>query len=199
MEKCKDMRISPISHQDWTPDVRDILRIFSQQLANLGIGGDESEKDTLSRVLSCLLRNPNLARSFLPFGRYLLMDSSLDSRCRELVILRVTWLWRFEYEWAHHSMTAVGNGLLSEAEIEMLQRDDMADCWSAGESCLLQAVNDLHEHSNIEDATWNSLINYFSTEELLDIVFTVGGYVVSGLYMNVIGFPLKEGMQGFTS
>lgn len=197
MDKHQNMRVSPIAHQDWTTQVRDILGMFSQQLASLGVGGNESEKDTLSLVLSCLLRNPNLARAFLPFGRYLMMESSLDSRCRELVILRVTWLWRFEYEWAHHSMASVSSGLFSESEIELLQQDVTSGSWSEKESLVLQAVNEIHERSNIEASTWDSLSHHFSTQELLDVVFTVGGYIVSGLYMNVIGLPLKDGMKGF--
>lgn len=197
MDKYKDMRISPISRQDWTLEIRDILKMFSQYLSNLGLSGEESEKDSLSPVLSCLLQHPNLARTFLPFGRYLLMESTLDSRCRELVILRATWLWRCEYEWAHHSMAAIDNGLFSETEIKELQQNVLSGDWLERESLLVKAVNELHESSNIETGTWDALTNHFNNQQMLDIVFTVGGYVLSGFYMNAIGLPLKEGMKGF--
>lgn len=197
MDKYKSMRIPPIPHQGWSQEVREILGMFSQQLSNLGLSGDESEKDNLSPVLSCLLQNPKLAKAFLPLGRYLLMESSLDSRCRELIILRVTWLWRFEYEWSHHSMAAVNAGIFSESEIKILQQDVLPDSWPEREVLLMQAVNELHTSSNIQKSTWDLLARHFGAQELLDIVFTVGGYVLSGLYMNVIGLPLKEGMQGF--
>lgn len=192
-----EIRIPPIAHEDWTEEVRGILTMFSQQLANLGLNGDESEKDNLSPVLSCLLQNPRLAKAFLPLGRYLMMESTLDDRCRELIILRVTWLWKFEYEWAHHSMAAVSNKLISEAEIKQLLHNTLSKDWSEKEYLVLKAVNELHEFSNIEAVTWDELATLFDRQQLLDIVFTVGGYVVSGMYMNVIGLPLKENMKGF--
>ena len=197
MDNKNNQRISPIDHQAWTKEVRDILAMFSEQMSSLGLNGDETAKDSLSPVLSCLLHNPALARAFLPFGRYLLMESSLTARQRELVILRVTWLWRCEYEWSHHSLAAINSSLFTAAELNNLQQDTVADHWPLEEAALIQAVNELHAHSNIDQHTWESLSRYFSIRQLLDVVFTVGGYVVSGLYMNAIRLPLKEGMQGF--
>lgn len=191
------MRVSPIAHQDWSQEVREILAMFSKQLSELGLGGDETEKDSLSPVLSCLLRNPNLARAFLPFGRYLLMESSLSDRYRELIILRTTWLWHCEYEWSHHSNAAIESGLITRSELNMLQLDKLPDSWSEDEHLLIQTVNELRSHSTIERHTWESLNRHFSIQELLDVVFIVGGYVLSGFYINVVGIPLKEGMQDF--
>lgn len=197
MQNNNGMRVSPLAHQDWSQEVRAILATFSEPLSKLGLSGDESEKDNLSPVLACLLRNPNLANAFLPFGRYLLMESSLNDRYRELIILRATWLWRCEYEWCHHSSTAITNGLITASERDTLCLDSLPDSWPEHEALLIQAVNELHSHSNIAQHTWESLLGHFSIRELLDVVFTVGGYVLSGFYMNVIGLPLKEGMQGF--
>lgn len=200
MDILNGLRIPPIAHQDWTQEVRDILALFSEQLAQLGSSGNENEKDNLSLILSTLLQHPPLAKAFLPFGRYLLVDSTLDERCRELIILRVTWLWRCEYEWAHHSMSALGSRLFSEVEVERVKQPvlSLAESeWREQEALLLLAVDELRECSNIKTETWQALSRHYSRQQLMDIVFTVGGYALSGMFMNAFGIPLKEDMHGF--
>ena len=198
MEKYKSMRIPPITHDQWTQEVRDTLRTFSPHFADLGLSGDESEKDILSPILGSMLHHPALAKAFLPFGRYLLLESELDERCRKLAILRVTWLWRFEYEWAHHTAAALKENTLTENEIEQLKQKPAQEHWSENEMALLNAIDEFKETATIEPTTWNQITTHFTQKQTLDLIFTVGGYITSGMYMNAINLPLKEGMKGFS-
>ena len=40
----------------------------------------------------------------------------------------------------------------------------------------LQVIDDLHENSVVSDATWTVLSKKYSTEQLMDAVFTVSQY-----------------------
>ncbi|MGC1510892.1 carboxymuconolactone decarboxylase family protein [Ketobacter sp. MCCC 1A13808] len=197
MNKPDSMRIPPITHDQWTDEVRDILSAFSETFGRLGLGGDESEKDNLSPVLSCVLQHPALARVFFPFARYLLMETTLDNRVHELIVLRVSWLWRSEYEWAQHSMMAVNNGVFSQADIERITQGVNAGPWSEQETHLLSAIDQLRESTRIDNQLWDALAGHFDRKQLIDIIFLIGGYILVGMYLNTFGVPLKDGMKGF--
>ena len=192
-----EMRVPPIAHEAWTSDIREILNSFAPAFAGLGVNGDQSEKDRLSPVLSTVLHRPELARTFFPFAKYLLTGSSLSKRHNELVVLRVSWLRSAEFEWAQHSMTATASGLFTEAEIARIAGNGDAALWSEVEVLILAAVNQLVRRGDMEEATWTGLSRHFERQQLVDLVFLVGGYMLVGLYVNAFNVPLKEGMEGF--
>ena len=197
MNKTDSMRIPPIGHDQWTDDIRDTLTSFMEPFGKLGLNGNESEKDSLSPVLSTVLQHPPLAKMFFPFARYLLLETTLEPRALELLTLRISWLCRSEFEWAQHSMMAINNGIFTEEDIDRIAQGADAGGWNEADAMLLRAVDQLREKNNMDDATWTSLSQHFSRQQVMDIVFLVGGYTLIGMYVNTFGVPLKEGMKGF--
>src|SRR5690348_9176272 len=65
-------------------------------------------------VFTTLVRNPDVFGDFLPFGRRLLRDSSLDPRERELLIMRTAFRCRARYEWSHHEVIGRRAGLTDD-------------------------------------------------------------------------------------
>jgi 4-carboxymuconolactone decarboxylase len=185
------MRIPPIDHQQWTDEVREVLASFSVPFSQYGLNGDESEKDRLSPILSTVLQNPKLASVYFPLAHYLLRDSSLEPRHTRLVILRVATLWQFELERKQHAMMAVRDKFFNEAEVDALVKIDPGNHnWTELEQLLIKAVAEIHAHSNISDDTWDQLGTLLSREQLVDLTFTIGGYVLAGMYMNVFKIPV---------
>jgi alkylhydroperoxidase family enzyme len=191
------MRVPPIRRDEWTAEIREILTSFGETYAKLGLSGDEREKDTLSPILSSVLQHPALARVFFPFARYLLLESTLDKRSSELLVVRVSWLWHSEYEWAQHSMIALRMGVLTDEELSRLEVGAHASGWSDKERALLEAIDQLRQTANLDDAAWQSLSLHFDQRQCIDVIFLVGGYALVGMYVNTFRVPLKEGMKRF--
>ena len=60
------------------------------------------------------------------------------------------------------------------------------------ECALLQLADDLFENSVVADATWDALPAKYSTEQMMDAVFTVGQYNLVSWALNSFGVPLEK-------
>jgi len=191
------MRMPPIGHDQWTDDVRQILASFSVPFSQYGLNGDEAEKDKLSPILSTVLQSPALARVYFPFADYILRKSSLEPRHTRIIILRVAWLWRFEVEWAQHAAIAVRDGLLSEDEVKRITVGPAGEGWSDLDVLLLVAVDQMRQSSTIDGETWAALSSELNLQQMVDLTFTIGSYVLAGMYMNCFALPLQKNQKGF--
>src|SRR4029077_5153932 len=106
---------------------------------------------------------------------HVLSKQTLPFRDRELLILRIGWLNQAEYEFAQHELIAK-RGALTDSDVARLKEGPKAAGWSEHEAALLQVADDLYENSVVSDTTWATLSKKYSTEQLMDAVFTVGQY-----------------------
>ncbi len=166
-------RVQPLPVEQLDPELR----------ARLGDG-------PLLNIFRTLAHHPKLLKRWLVFGTHVLMRSSLSPRDREILILRVGWLCRAEYEWSQH----VGIGReagLSDAEIERIAAGPDAEAWSERERALLRAADELHADSFVGDATWAELARHYDTQQLVDVLFTVGQYHMVSMALNSLGVQLE--------
>jgi hypothetical protein len=66
-----------------------------------------------------------------------------------------------------------------------------------GKNSLLRAVDELHDDAMIGDATWKGLSERYDTQQLMDLVFTVGQYNLVSMALNTLGVQLDDGIDGF--
>ena len=92
-------------------------------------------------VWSTCAKSPDLCRAWLGLTDYLLSDSTLPVRDRELLILRIAWLTHGAYEWAAHVGLARRVGL-SEADVRRILDGPDVPGWTAWDRTLLRAVDD---------------------------------------------------------
>lgn len=186
MPRIDRPRIAPLRDDEMDADTRALLGVASG-----GVGG--------SRVLNIfrtLAVHPKLLKRWLVFGSHVLAKSTLPARERELVILRVGWLCRAEYEWGQH--VAIGRQCgLTDAEIERIAEGPDAPGWSARDRTLLRATDELVRDHFVADATWAELARDWSSEQLVDLVFAVGQYTLVSMALNSFGVQLDEGVAGF--
>jgi len=150
----------------------------------------------VANIFRTLAHHPKLLKRWTIFANHVLMKSTLAARERELVILRIGWLCQAEYEWAQHALIGRGAGLTAEEIVRITQGPD-ATGWDERDQALLRATDDLHGDAFVSDATWQALSAHYDTEQLLDILFTIGQYqLVSGV-LNSLGVQLDEGLTGF--
>jgi alkylhydroperoxidase family enzyme len=119
------------------------------------------------------------------------MKSSLRSRDRELLILRTCWLCEAEYDFVHH--VTVGRALdFTDDLVERIKEGPDAAGWDDHEAALLRAADELHAASFITDDTWAALAQLYSTEQLMDVVFCVGQYVLVSMAVKTFGIQLED-------
>ncbi len=168
------------------------------------LSGEDAEIATKNRVdgrdlniFRVMMNHPKLTRRWTVFAGHVLRKQTLPIRERELLILRIGWLNQAEYEWAQHVEIAKRGGI-TDAEIEQTEKGPRGD-WNIHESALLQAVDDLFEDSVISDRTWATLVAKYSTEQMMDLVFTIGQYNLVSWALNSFGVPLDDNLSGVSS
>ena len=127
---------------------------------------------------------------------YIAGESTLPPREREILILRIGWLCRAEFEFGWHTLYGKSAGLTDE-EIKRITEGPKAPGWVPFDATLLQAVDELHADTFITDATWNALAKRYNQQQLMDLVATVGQYNLLSMYLNSFGVQLDEGVPGF--
>ncbi len=147
-------------------------------------------------IFRTLAHHPKLFKRWLVFGAHVLGRSTLPAREREIVILRVGWKCRSEYEWGQHVLIGRDAGL-SDDEIERIAVGPEAAGWSETDRLLLRASDELVDDAFVSDPTWKALSERFGEQQLMDLVFTVGQYNLVSMALNTFGVQLDEGVPGF--
>src|SRR4051812_46641952 len=111
-------RIDPLPESEWEGDIAGILNALPPG-ADAPIGE--------YNVFRTLARHPDLFRSWLPFGGYLLVGGTLPARDRELAILRTAVRCHSSYEWGQHVRISLRMGIEREAIDRVLDGPDAAD------------------------------------------------------------------------
>ena len=174
-------RIPPLPPSEWNSDVQETM-------ATLNRDGQ------VFNIFSTLARHPALLRRWLVFGNHVLGKSTLPARERELAILRTGLLCRAEYEWGHHVAIGKEAGLSAE-EITRVTLGAASQGWQPWEAAVLRAADELHADSFISDATWKTLAQRYSDQQLIDLIFTVGQYKLVCMALNSLGVQLEEGYE----
>jgi len=179
-------RVPPLADADLDDEARDV------------VAGLRRPDGTLLNIFRTLARHPKLLKRWLVFGNHVLGKSSLSARDREIAILRIGWLCQAEYEWGQHAEISRGIGM-SDEEVRRVTAGPDAEGWTPVESSLIRAVDELHGDAMIGDETWAALAAHYETEQLIDLVFTVGQYNLVSMALNTLGVQLDEGVSGFPS
>jgi len=190
-------RIAPLELSEWTPEA---FAAMEPMRPPAGTAYDKRKADRKQQVrrpnnaLSVMARYPELAEAFLAFNRHLLYFNTLPGRAIELVVLRVAWLRRSEYEWVQHAAAALEVGLTAE-EIDRTAADSV-EGWTLDDALLLRAVDELHHNHGWSDGTWNELAEALDTRQIMDLLFTGGAYDTLAVAFNCFELPLDPELEG---
>ncbi|PCJ47409.1 MAG: carboxymuconolactone decarboxylase [Moraxellaceae bacterium] len=183
------------------PKLKGLISKFNRETLSLKIAflatKNRKSSGSAANIVKTLFNHPDLATRWFLFARHILAKNTLIPRDREILILRVGWLCKAEYEWAHHTKIAMHEGLLTSDEIEHIKVGAEAPGWSDYEANLLRAVDQLLQDSMIGDSTWEALSNKLNTKQMMDLVFTVGQYNMVSMALNSFGVQLEDGFSGF--
>jgi alkylhydroperoxidase family enzyme len=145
-------------------------------------------------------RNLPMAQALQSWGSYELSRRlSLSLRDREIVIDRTCARCGCEYEWGVHVAFFADRAGLSAQQLTSLTHGSPADgCWPAErDRLLLEAVDALHDTSDVPDDLWPRLRRHFGDAELLDLFMLVGWYHAISFTARAARVPLEEGVPRF--
>jgi 4-carboxymuconolactone decarboxylase len=176
-------RILPLPPEQWDPEVRPIIEGASAQVGRP------------LNIMATFANHPKLLKRWSVLANHALAKSTLPARERELLILRTGLRCGSDYEWGQH----VGIGRqagLTDAEIARVAGGPAAGGWSRSDEALLRAADELHDDQLVSDATWADLALDWDTQQLMDIVFTVGVYTQIAMALRSFGVPREPGVPG---
>lgn len=182
----KPPRIGSLPREEWTDAARDVFAFWGEPNAR-----EEGSKTT---IIMTMANHPPLASVYNIFGKHFLTESTLPLRARELVVLRVSWLLKCEYEWHYHVGYAVKLNMTID-EIAAIKTGADAPNWNELDAAVLRSVDELLKDAQISDATWSVLSKHYGRPELMDLVFTIGHYVMTSWGIKSFGVPLEEGVN----
>ena len=181
--RLSEPRIAALEEDQWSDAARKIMQPFS--------GGGR-----VFNIFKTLTNHPDLMRRWMVFANHILGKSTLAIRERELVILRIGYLCQAGYEWGQHVLIARGAGM-TDAEIRSARTGPDTAGLSELDRLLLLATDELHADAHVSDATWAGLSSQLSTQQLMDLVFTVGQYNLVSMALNSFGVQLDDGLPGW--
>jgi alkylhydroperoxidase family enzyme len=118
-------------------------------------------------------------------------DSSLPIRDKEILILRIAWLCRAQYEWDHHVIGGRRAGLTDE-EINRIKEGSDLEKLDVFDEVLIQSADELYRNASLSDLTWETLSKPYTTHQLIDLVFTVTSYNLLGMFLNSFGIQTED-------
>jgi alkylhydroperoxidase family enzyme len=117
-------------------------------------------------------------RPLVALGTAILGRQKLDAKLRELAILRVAALSRARYEWVQHAPIARSAGA-TEAQVTALERGDTTgDCFDSLERAVLRFTTEVLQDVRASDATFAELARRLSPREIVELILTVGYYMM---------------------
>jgi alkylhydroperoxidase family enzyme len=161
---------------------------------------DKVDLGSLSPVnlMRALAHQPRLFGNLMALGGSLMYRTALDSRLREIAILRTAARTRCEYEWGMHVSLFREPCRFTEAELTSLQYGSPDDaCWSDAERLVARVADELHETCTVTDATWEALASSHPPAVIVELIVTVGHYRMLAQVLNAGRVPLEPGAARF--
>jgi 4-carboxymuconolactone decarboxylase len=185
-DAATELRIPPLPRDQWTDAAREVFAYWGEPGAR--------ENGSRTNMQMVLATHPPLAMAFNDFGRHILIENTAPAWARELVTLRIAWLMPSLYEWHYHVGYALNSGMTLEQVADIGVGPD-AGSWSELDAAVLRCVDELWASSKVTDPTWATLAAHYTKPQLMDLVFTLGQYVMLGWAASAFGIQLEDGVE----
>lgn len=186
-------RIEPLTTDKWPKEMREALAALIPPVPRHPRPITAGRPKALN-TLGTFAHHPALAHAFFTFNGHVLLATTLSTRQREIIIIRVAVLRKCAYEWAQHLIVGHDAGLNDE-EIGRIAWGPDAPYWEPLDAALIRAVDELVGDGGISIATWSILAEHLDTQQLMDVIFTVGAYETIALMMRSFDLDLDDDLQ----
>ena len=187
-------RIPPLPPGEWPKEMGAAIGALRPPAPRHPFPRPDADRPKGLNALGVFAHHPALTHAYNTFNGHILFASTLSPRQRELVVLRVAALRNSDYEWAQHALMANEAGV-SDDEIAAIRRDPEGREWEPLDGALLRATDELVASANVSDETWAALAQELDTQQLIDLIFTVGAYETVAMAFNTFGVELDEDLR----
>jgi alkylhydroperoxidase family enzyme len=185
MSDVPEVRIPSLPVEEWSAEALEILPgHLRRPEIYLPMGPD---KLPMPRVMGVYAHNPRLGSAWMAFTEVLAGEhATLPAKHTELVILRVAWQTRSEYEWRQHCRMGTHAGLTTEQLYGVAEGPEAA-VFTPIERAMLQAADEFIDHFRINDDTWAELAAELDSAQLLELLHVIGGYLALAGVVHSVG------------
>ena len=149
-------------------------------------------------IFQVLLNHPRLACAVNDLLAIMLWRGTLDSRLRELVIMRIGWLTASNYEWTQHWRVAQGLGVSAD---DLLGVRDWQSYRAFGpaERAVLSATDDVVRDGAVSAQSWLACQRDVSTDPavLVELVTAIGAWRMVASILHSLQVPLDDGLASW--
>ncbi|MET0269017.1 MAG: carboxymuconolactone decarboxylase family protein [Sphingomonas sp.] len=177
-------RIPHLPREEWTDDARKVFAFWGEPNA--------WEEGSKTNIMMTMANHPALGQAYNTWGKHLLMTNTLASRQLEIIILRVSVLAKSAYEWHNHVGYGLNAGLTLD-EIAAIRDYPQGGDWTEQDAAVLKGVDELVKEGTLSDATWAELSRFYDKRQMMDLVFSVGHYVMTSWALSAFGVPIEGG------
>lgn len=139
---------------------------------------------------------PTLSQRWSPRQTFVNRVSKLTPRHREMLILRMGWNCRSEYEWSQH-VGVVGRAREHGLEPLWIAQGADAAGWDPFERDLLRVADELYRDGIVSDGTWGALGARFDLGLVMSAIFTPSAYRAISMSLNTYGVQHEPNDERF--
>jgi 4-carboxymuconolactone decarboxylase len=177
-------RIPRCPKAEWTDEHRKVHAFWGEPNA--------WEEGSKTEIMNAMANHPALGQVYNQWGKHFLMENTLSTRQLEIIILRVARLTNSAYEWHNHVGYGMNAGLTLD-DIAAIRDFPAGGNWTAQEAAILSACDEQIGDHRIGDATWATLSNDLNKQQLMDLIFSIGHYAMTGWAISSMGVPIEGG------
>lgn len=144
-------------------------------------------------IFQVLLNHPSLARALNDLLATMLWHGKLDSRLRELVIMRIGWLTASDYEWTQHWRVAQGLGVSADDLLGVRDWQAYAG-FGPAERAVLAATDDVVRDGAVSADSWAACEREVSADRavLIELVTAIGAWRMVASILRSLQVPLED-------
>lgn len=168
--------------------------VSAEKARELGDAMGMPARRTQSEAFRVVANNPGVARVAFTQLMQLLENNRLDTRLRELMIMRIGWLTGSAYEWTQHWRVATTAGI-PEDDILAVRDWQNSERLTAADKAILAAADECLAGKSISDGAWAEVVKHVNDPgQQVEFIIAMGNWMMFSLLFRNLRIPLAEGL-----
>jgi alkylhydroperoxidase family enzyme len=148
-------------------------------------------------IFQVLLNHPGLARALNDLLATMLWHGRLDSRLRELVIMRIGWLTASDYEWTQHWRVAQGLGVSADDLVGVREWQQHSG-FGLTERAVLAATDDVIRDGAVSADSWAACEREIRDPAvLIELVTAIGAWRMVASILRSLQVPVEDDLASW--
>jgi alkylhydroperoxidase family enzyme len=165
-----------------------------EEALRLGSEMGVKEAQAGKNAFRILAHHPDLVRHLYGLLTMLSTRNKLDSRLRELIIMRIGWTTGSEYVWFQHYRIATTQAGVTPEELLAVRDWKSSTLFGPAERAVLAAVDDTREHGKVSDAVWAECSQQLKEPAvLIEMVVAIANWIMFSQLLQSLRVSLEDG------